>query len=78
MSGLSNAFHTGASGYVGTELTKQLLDQGYTVRATARDPAKNQFLVALGQALPGRLELNAIDMTTEGVFDQVIEGATLV
>ena len=28
---------TGASGYIGTELTKQLLEKGYTVRATVRD-----------------------------------------
>ena len=28
---------TGASGYIGTELTKQLLEKGYVVRATVRD-----------------------------------------
>lgn len=32
---------TGASGYIGSWLVKRLLQAGYSVRATVRDPSKN-------------------------------------
>lgn len=47
---------TGASGYIATELVKQLLEKGYNVRATLRNPsdeAKARPLLALAEALPG-------------------------
>ena len=38
---------TGASGYIGTELTKQLLEKGYTVRGTVRNKnATEKVLIA--------------------------------
>ncbi len=70
----------GAGGYAGTELTKQLLDRGYTVRATVRD--KNSSSVAhlepLGKALPGTLHIVEADLKVEGSYDQAIEGSTFV
>jgi GDP-D-mannose dehydratase len=50
------------SGYVGTEVTKQLLEKGYTVRATVRSTSnkdKVAHLLALGEALPGENALAA-------------------
>lgn len=47
---------TGASGYIATELVKQLLEKGYNVRGTVRsvsDPTKTEPLTLLGNALPG-------------------------
>ena len=44
------------SGFVGTEVVKQLLEKGYTVRATVRSTSNKQkvaHLLALGDALPG-------------------------
>jgi len=71
---------TGAGGYIGTEITKQLLDRGYTVRATVRD--KNSSSVAhladLGKALPGKLEIVEADLLKEGTFDVAVKGATFV
>ena len=47
---------TGGTGFVATELVKQLLEKGYSVRATVRDAgdaAKVEALLRLGEALPG-------------------------
>ena len=47
---------TGGTGYVACELIKQLLEIGYTVRATVRDVnaiEKVQPLLNLANALPG-------------------------
>lgn len=71
---------TGAGGYVGTELTKQLLDRGYTVKATVRDKQSSSVahLADLGKALPGKLEIVEADLLKEGTFDKAIEGAMFV
>lgn len=47
---------TGGSGFVAVELIKQLLEKGYTVRATVRDKNardKVEPLFNLGKVLPG-------------------------
>jgi len=61
--------HTGAGGFVGTELTKQLLDRGYTVRATVRDRTSSTVahLPGLAEALPGKLEIVEADLSKEGL-----------
>ena len=44
------------SGFIGTEVVKQLLEKGYTVRATVRSASNKEkvaHLLALGNALPG-------------------------
>ena len=65
---------------MGTELTKQLLDRGYTVRATVRDKqsASVAHLAPLGDALPGKLDIVEADLNAAGSFDKVFEGATFV
>ncbi|KAK9804387.1 hypothetical protein WJX72_010574 [[Myrmecia] bisecta] len=72
---------TGASGFLATELIKQLLSKGHNVRGTVRDPAasaKTAHLRALGDALPGTLTLVAADLSVPGSFDNAVDGATYV
>lgn len=44
---------TGGTGYLATELIKQLMDRGYNVRATVRSLASTATLENLAKALPG-------------------------
>ncbi len=41
-------FITGATGYIGSALTRALLARGYSVRALVRDPARAAFLADWG------------------------------
>jgi len=69
---------TGAAGFIGLELTKQLLERGWTVRATVRsfeDKQRCQPLHNLAAALPGKLELFQCDLLTPGDFDEALLGA---
>ncbi|XP_057456779.1 cinnamoyl-CoA reductase CAD2-like isoform X2 [Lotus japonicus] len=67
---------TGASGYVASWIVKFLLEHGYTVRATVRDPSnpkKVEHLVKLDGAKE-RLHLFKADLLEEGSFDSAIQG----
>lgn len=67
---------TGASGYIASWLVKLLLQRGYTVKATVRDPddpRKTEHLVALDGAKE-RLHLFKADLLEEGSFDSVVTG----
>nr|AHF58604.1 dihydroflavonol 4-reductase [Rosa chinensis] len=69
---------TGASGFVGSWLIMRLLDRGYTVRATVRDPAnkkKVKHLLDLPKAAT-HLTLWKADLAEEGSFDEAIKGCT--
>jgi GDP-D-mannose dehydratase len=61
-------------------LTKQLLERGYTVRATVRDRLSPSIahLSGLGKALPGKLEIIEADLILKGAFDKAMEGAKYV
>ena len=51
------------SGFIGTEVVKQLLEKGYTVRATVRSTSNKEkvaHLLALGNALPGESTSTAL------------------
>ena len=66
---------------MGAELTKQLLDIGYTVRATVRraSPKSTGFLEKLAAALPGKLDIiEGADLSVNGSFDKAVDGATYV
>lgn len=71
---------TGASGFIASELVRQLLEQGYRVKGTVRstsDPKKVDHL----RALPGaaeRLKLVEADLLEEGSFDAAVAGCTYV
>ncbi|KAG9454263.1 hypothetical protein H6P81_007167 [Aristolochia fimbriata] len=70
---------TGGNGYLASLLVKQLLEKGYIVNATVRDPG-NQAKVSHLLNLPGseRLNLFLADLTVEGSFDDPINGCDLV
>ena len=72
---------TGASGYIAGWIVKDLLDEGRTVHATVRDPAKPAsvaHLQALAAAGPGTLRLFKADLLDPGSFDGAAEGCELV
>ncbi|XVE62305.1 hypothetical protein DITRI_Ditri06bG0107500 [Diplodiscus trichospermus] len=67
---------TGASGFIASWLVKLLLQRGYTVKATVRDPndsKKTEHLLALDGA-NDRLHLFKAELLDEGSFDSVVEG----
>ncbi|XP_021831566.1 bifunctional dihydroflavonol 4-reductase/flavanone 4-reductase [Prunus avium] len=69
---------TGASGFIGSWLVMRLLERGYTVRATVRDPAnqkKVKHLLDLPKA-ETHLTLWKADLADEGSFDEAIQGCT--
>ncbi|RHY01582.1 hypothetical protein DYB36_000571 [Aphanomyces astaci] len=71
---------TGGSGFLGSTCIKILLERGYRVHSTVRDP-RNEPKVAHLKALPGaaeRLTLFAADLLQEGSFDKAIHGAEVV
>jgi nucleoside-diphosphate-sugar epimerase len=69
---------TGASGYIGSWIVRDLVAQGYTVRACVRDPgnaAKTEHLTALNDAgLRGRVELFGADLFRRGSYDAAFAG----
>lgn len=72
---------TGASGYVASWLVKYLLEAGYTVHGTVRDPAKKsglEHLHTLSDAHPGKLKLFEADLLDAGAYDAAMQGCELV
>lgn len=54
------ALVTGANGYVASWVVRRLLERGFDVHATVRDPAaprKTEHLLAMAGELPGTLSL---------------------
>lgn len=71
---------TGASGFIGSHIVKQLLAHGHRVRGTVRSLLKEKELQPL-RDLPGaaeRLELVEADLLTEGAFDGPVAGIDAV
>ncbi|XP_022769017.1 dihydroflavonol 4-reductase-like [Durio zibethinus] len=69
---------TGASGFIGSWLVMRLLENGYTVRATVRDPdnaKKVKHLIELPKA-DSHLTLWKADLSEEGSFDAAIQGCS--
>ncbi len=69
---------TGATGYIGSWVAKQLLEKGYDVRITVRDKSKNQAyakLLELAESLPGKLTVYEADLLKPGSFDAAAKGA---
>ncbi|KAK7264045.1 hypothetical protein RJT34_31648 [Clitoria ternatea] len=67
---------TGASGYIASWIVKFLLQRGYTVRATVRNPGdhkKLEHLLKL-EGAKERLHLFKADLLAENSFDSVVEG----
>ncbi|EMS67269.1 Anthocyanidin reductase [Triticum urartu] len=73
--GRKTACVTGGSGYIAAVLIKLLLEKGYAVKTTVRDPddmEKNSHLKDL-QAL-GPLEVIGAQLDVEGSFDEAVSG----
>ncbi|XP_015881600.2 phenylacetaldehyde reductase [Ziziphus jujuba] len=67
---------TGASGYIASWVVKLLLERGYTVKASVRDPndpKKTEHLLSLNGAKE-RLHLFKADLLDEGAFDALVDG----
>ncbi|XP_057975736.1 dihydroflavonol 4-reductase-like isoform X1 [Malania oleifera] len=67
---------TGAAGFIGSWLVMRLLEHGYVVRATVRDPGnmkKVKHLLELPKATT-HLTLWKADLAEEGSFDEAISG----
>ena len=73
---------TGASGYIGSWIVRDCVEQGYRVRACVRDPnrpEKTEHLLALNDAgLRGQVELVAGDLFEAGSYDAAFEGCCAV
>lgn len=72
---------TGKSGFIAGHLAGQLLQRGYTVRATVRslaNEAKVAPLRRLEDAHRGRLELFEADLLRPGSFDVAMTGCRVV
>ncbi|BBX32403.1 cinnamyl-alcohol dehydrogenase [Mycolicibacterium mageritense DSM 44476 = CIP 104973] len=74
-------FVTGASGYIGSWIVRYLLEAGYTVHGTVRNPQKAtglEHLHKLSADHPGRLKLFKADLLEPGSFDEAMAGCELV
>ena len=67
---------TGASGFIGSYLVKGLLERGYRVRATVRDPSATEKVAHLKQM--GDVEIYGADLLEEGSFHEAVRGCDVV
>lgn len=68
---------TGAAGFVGGWVVRELLDRGHRARACVRDPddeTKVGFLRSMPAHASGRLTLDTADLDRPGCFDDVFAG----
>ena len=72
---------TGASGYIASWIVKYLLEDGFTVHATVRNPDNEKSVAHLkksAEGTTGTLKLFAADLLQKGSFKPAIEGCELV
>ena len=72
---------TGATGYVASWIVRYLLEDGYVVHGTVRDPDKAtglEHLHALAAEHDGRLTLHRADLLDEGSYGEAMDGCELV
>jgi nucleoside-diphosphate-sugar epimerase len=71
---------TGATGYVAGHIVQRLLEKGYIVHATCRDPSSVRAVGHL-QRMRGASELLKLfpaDLLTPGAFHEAVAGCTYV
>ncbi len=72
---------TGANGYVASWLVKRLLERGFDVHGTVRDPlnpTKTEHLEGIAEGCPGSLSLFRADLLDPDGFDRAMTGCELV
>lgn len=69
---------TGGSGFLGLHTIRQLLNRGYDVRATLRDPGREAEVRAALGGDDERLELVTADLTADAGWAEAAEGAEYV
>ena len=66
---MKTALITGTNRGIGLELTRQLLEAGWRVHATARQPEASEELQALASSHPDRLQSHALDLGDTAAID---------
>jgi nucleoside-diphosphate-sugar epimerase len=74
---------TGASGFIGAHVVKNLVETGYAVRACVRDETrtdKMSYLVDINEKGPGSVEFYSCDLmkASEGAYDEAFAGCSAV
>ena len=72
---------TGGAGYIGSWVTKGLLEKGATVRVTVRDKSKKekyQHLFDIAKDAKGEVELWEADLTKAHSFDEAAKGCDAI
>lgn len=67
----------GANGFIGSNISNELLKLGYKVRGTTRNLEKNEWLRELFDSKygPGKFEMALVaDCEAEGALDEVMKG----
>jgi nucleoside-diphosphate-sugar epimerase len=72
---------TGATGYVAGWIIKKLLEEGFTVHATVRNPENKsalKYLDAIAAKSNGKILYFKADLLTDGAYDAAMTGCELV
>lgn len=69
---------TGATGFIASHIVKLLLDEGYRVRGTVRDPTKAEGHLTTLSGAAERLELVEADLLAPHAFDAAVKGCVYV
>lgn len=65
---------TGANGYIGTHITKVLLQAGYSVKAAVRSMASSEAIIRSHPEYEDRLSFAIVpDITISGAYDEAVK-----